>query len=116
MTGNVTEISMDTVDSKGRKFYPVFYFMTDKLGLSKTELLVFALIYSFFNHSREYTGTRENICKRVNAKRSAVDDALRNLLNKGYITKRKVHKRGYIAVAYTVNEEVVDKLVVPAAK
>ena len=68
-------------------------FMLTELCLEKTELMVYALIYSYNSNGRTFTGTREYISQWTGSKKSAVDAALKNLQAKEYIVKT-VRKQG----------------------
>ena len=85
----------------------IFGFMRNEMGLQKTELLTYALIYSYFRNCSSFNGTREYISKWVGSSHSAVESALNSLLKKGYITKTSERLRGHSVVAYTVNVEAL---------
>ncbi len=62
-------------------------FMIDQLGLSGTELLVFALIYSFTKAGSSCYGSYDYIAGRVGASISTVGRAIKHLLEKNYIVR-----------------------------
>ena len=74
-------------------YYTVHKFMTRELKLSGTELLTFALLYSFFcTEERCFRGSLSYITERTGASFRAVNYALRSLLDKGFITKERCEK------------------------
>ena len=81
----------------------VYGFMRSQLGLEKTELLVYALIYSYFRNCESLSGSREYIAEWVGSGRTAVDKAIASLLAKGYITKEPRCFRGLHYIEYNIN-------------
>ena len=81
----------------------VYGFMRSQLGLEKTELLVYALIYSYFRNCESLSGSREYIAEWVGSGRTAVDRAIASLLAKGYITKEPRCFRGLHYMEYNIN-------------
>lgn len=88
-------------------YFIVYDFMVDELKLDGSELLVYALIYSFTNAGSECYGTLEYIAKRVGASRTTVYRALKELAKKKYIIKRKEKKSG--RVIYVAGREALFK-------
>lgn len=74
--------------------FRIYGFMRTALGLEKTELLIYALIYSYFRSGTPFTGSREYISEWVGSGLSAVDTALGSLIRKGYIAKSNIYDRG----------------------
>jgi predicted transcriptional regulator len=85
----------------------VYGFMRSKLGLEKTELLVYALIYSYFRNCESLSGSREYIAEWVGSGRTAVDRAISSLVEKGYITKEPRCYRGLHYIEYNVNVDAL---------
>lgn len=83
--------------------FRIFGFMRTALGLEKTELLIYALIYSYFRSGTPFTASREYISEWVGSGYSAVDYALSNLIKKGYITKRQSTVFGRCVIEYGIN-------------
>ena len=70
------------------KFIQIWGFMMTDLRLEKTELLVYAVIFSMYkNHCDYYTGSREYLQGWCNAGKTTVDNALVSLVRKGLIIK-----------------------------
>jgi DNA-binding MarR family transcriptional regulator len=66
----------------------VFGWMCNELGLSGTELLVFALIYGFTQDGETwFQGNRRYIAETLNISRPTVDKALNSLIDKGLLYK-----------------------------
>ena len=80
----------------------VYGFMRSQLGLEKTELLVYALIYSYFRNCESLSGSREYIAEWVGSGRTAVDRAIASLLAKGYIIKEPRCFRGLHYIEYNI--------------
>ena len=79
----------------GDSYIKIYGFMRSAMQLEKTELLVYALIYSYFRNSAPFTGSREYIAEWVGSGKSSVDIALAALIERGYITKTHRRERGY---------------------
>ena len=62
-------------------------FMRTEMDLKNTELLVFALIYGFFQNGLPFTGSRQYIADWVGGGLSTVDLAISSLIRKGYLEK-----------------------------
>lgn len=85
----------------------IYGFMRNKMGLEKTELLVYALVYSYFRNGESLTGTVDYIAAWVGCGRTAVSGALTSLVSKGYITKAQRCSRGLRYVEYNVNPDAL---------
>ena len=69
-----------------RTGYVIYGFMTELLGLSGSELLVFALLYSFCRGTgRAFWGSRQYLAGRLGISLSSVDRGVRGLKAKGLI-------------------------------
>ena len=75
------------MENEKKTGYVLYDFKKEDLDLSGVALQVYALIYSFTKAGGDCHGSIEYICERVGASRSAVKSAIKNLLQKGYITK-----------------------------
>ena len=84
-------------------YIKIYGFMRSSMNLEKTELLVYALVYSYFRNSTPFTASREYIAEWVGSGKSSVDRALTSLLEKGYITKVQRRQRGYSFIEYNIN-------------
>ena len=100
-TKNVTDLIPN--DS----YIRVYGFMRSQMGLEKTELLVYALIYSYFRNCESLSGSREYIAEWVGSGRTAVDRAIASLIKKGYITKESRCYRGLHYIEYNINVEAL---------
>ena len=107
---NTTSVAVRT---EGRKKAPelispganfrIYGFMRTELGLEKTELLIYALIYSYFRSGTPFIGSREYIGEWVGSGHSSVDDALSSLVEKGFIAKKKRYSYGRSVIEYVIN-------------
>jgi DNA-binding MarR family transcriptional regulator len=87
-------------------YFMVHSFMTSGLKLSGTELLTFALIYSFAcSEERCFRGSLSYITERTGASLRAVNYALRSLLDKGFITKQRCEKG--VGFIYRIDDTAV---------
>ena len=91
----------------GDSYIKIYGFMRSAMQLEKTELLVYALIYSYFRNSAPFTGSREYIAEWVGSGKSSVDIALAALIERGYITKTHRRERGYNFIEYSINVETL---------
>ena len=85
----------------------IYGFMRQRMGLEKTELLVYALVYSYFRNGESLTGTLDYIAEWVGSGKTAVTTALTSLVSKGYITKTPRCSRGLHYVEYNVNPDAL---------
>ena len=88
-------------------YIKIYGFMRSAMNLEKTELLVYALVYSYFRNSTPFTASREYIAEWVGSGKTAVDRALTNLVQKGYITKTPRRDRGYSFIEYNISVEAL---------
>lgn len=88
-------------------YIKIYGFMRSSLNLEKTELLVYALVYSYFRNSTPFTASREYIAEWVGSGKTAVDKALAALIERGYITKTHRRERGYNFIEYSINVETL---------
>lgn len=88
-------------------YFKVYGFMRSQMNLEKTELLVFALIYSYFRNATPFNATRAYIAEWVGSCESATDNALRSLIKKGYILKTTSVFRGVRIPQYCINVDAL---------
>ena len=88
-------------------YIKIYGFMRSAMNLEKTELLVYALVYSYFRNSMPFTASREYIAEWVGSGKTAVDRALSTLIDKGYIIKTTKRERGYTCIEYSINIEAL---------
>ena len=70
------------------QFVSIWGFMLSDLKLSKTELLVYAVIFALYKHRGEcFSGSREYLQAWCNSGKSAIDSALAALEKKKLIIK-----------------------------
>jgi hypothetical protein len=84
--------------------------MVQDLNLSGNELMTFALIYGFCQDKEsEFTGSINYVCTWLNCARPTVRRILSNLVEKGLIIKREIHKNGVQFNTYKVDVQGVTK-------
>lgn len=83
--------------------YNIIYNWMLKLGLKTTEVLVYALLYSFTAHHGGFTGSPEYIGAELNLGRSAVYAAFRSLKGRGLIVCSEVLRPGIRGTAVKRN-------------
>ena len=89
----------------------VFGWMCNELGLSGTELLVFALIYGFTQDGETwFQGNRRYIAETLNISRPTVDKALNSLIDKGLLYKDVRQMQDITVNRYKVSLQGVKKL------
>ena len=88
-------------------YFRIYGFMRSKMHLEKTELLVYALIYSYFRNATPFNASRTYIAEWVGSCSNAVDTALSNLLKKGYIHKGHSKIRGVRVPEYYINVDAL---------
>ena len=85
----------------------IYGFMRTDMNLEKTELLVYALIYSYFRNCLSFSASREYISEWVGSGKNAVSDALASLIRKGYITKSPRLECGLRYTEYNINVDAL---------
>ena len=102
---NVTE-SDGALKIAPDNFLNVWGFMLTDLKLAKTELLVYAVIFSMYrNYCAPFNGSRAFLQKWSNSGHSAVEKALASLLKKGLITKMYEKYDNMSKAVYLINTE-----------
>ena len=96
------------LDLRRERFIKIWGFMLTDLALEKTELLVYAVIFSMHkNYCDGFTGSREYLRSWCNASKTTVDGALASLERKGLI-KKEYRQYGQIKKAvYFINTEAL---------
>ncbi len=92
------------------QFIQIWGFMRKDMKLEKTELLVYAVIYSFCKNCESFGGSNELLSQWTGSSISAVRNALDNLLEMGYIRKRKVIKWGRHYIEYDINISALPRI------
>lgn len=68
-------------------YFKIYDFMVGRLGLTGTPLLVYALVYSFYEAGRTLRASREYIARRVGVTDRSVRRVLAELCESGYIKR-----------------------------
>ena len=82
---------------------PIWGFMRREMRLEKTELLVFAVIYSFSRSCESFGGSVQFLSQWTGSSVNSVRRALDALLEKGYVTRRQREDRYNSSFEYNVN-------------
>lgn len=86
----------------------IWGFMLTDLGLEKTELLVYALIFSvYYTRCDYFRETKRYIQQRTNSSRTSVDRALISLEAKKLIRKACYERRGIKEVIYMIEPDAL---------
>ena len=88
-------------------YFRIYGFMRSEMHLTKTELLIYALIYSYFRNATPFNASRTYIAEWVGSCVSSVDSALQSLLSKGYIHKTSSYIRGIRVPEYVINVDML---------
>ena len=90
----------------GERYLKVWDFMLFYFKLEKTELLVYAIVFSMYKaKSTYYSGSREYLSLWTGSSPRAVSNALKSLVDKGLITVSKKRMGQTIRKVYAVNTE-----------
>ena len=81
--------------------FTIYTFMPGLLGLGGSELLVYAIIYSFSSKEEEFYGSVSYIAERTGLSDSSVKRALKSLTAMEYIIRENVTEHG--TVKYSAN-------------
>ena len=74
-------------------------FMREDLGLKGSELYIYAVIYGFSNSKKPFTGSLKYLSKVTRFSTVQCCNALKSLVNKGYIKKTAINAR---RIEYTI--------------
>lgn len=86
-----------------QSYYKIYSWMTDTLKLSGNELIIFAIIYSFHEKGKMFSGSLSYLEDKTNAARNTVIKSLKILSEMTFIIKQKSAKKGNFPNAYMVN-------------
>ena len=95
------------MENEKKTGYVLYDFMKEELDLSGVALQVYALIYSFTKAGNACHGSIEYIAKRTQSSTASVQRALNFLVERGYVTKRKISPKRpsiYTATIESINQ------------
>lgn len=109
---NIREFEDEEVGSAkktcGKRFIKIWDFMLMDLGLEKTELLVYAVIFAMHrNYCECFMGSREYLAMWCNAGRTAINQALASLEKKNLIRKEMRQYSNIKKAVYFINTEAL---------
>lgn len=94
-------------------YYVVSGWMINKLNLSNTELMVFAIIYGFCQHDEfngSYHGSLQYLADFTGTTKQTIIKVLKSLVEKDYIEKSESYQNNVKFCAYKINTTVVNNL------
>ena len=108
---NINSYDLPEVNIGRENFVKIWGFMLIDLKLEKTELMIYAVIFSMHrNYCDCFSGSRRYLEKWSGASRATVENALKSLENKNLIRKEyRQYGRSRQAV-YFINTEVLPTL------
>lgn len=78
----------EVMKTRGDRYFKIWDFMLFDLGLQRTELFVYAIIFGIYKKCADYfQGSREYLAKWTNSSVRTVNDALQSLVDKKLIKK-----------------------------
>lgn len=87
---------------KNENYYVVQGWMRSELGLSGNALAIYAIVYGFSQVShQEFTASINYLCEWLGVSRPTVINTLKDLVDKGYLTKESEEKNNIIYNRYT---------------
>ena len=92
------------------RFFVCWGFMRRRLGLEKTELLVYAIIYGFFRSGCDFKGGVRYLTEWTGSGATAVKSALSGLIKKGYIKKRLNLIGGVTYAEYSIDMSAIEDI------
>lgn len=93
-------------------FVRVYDFMVSELRLAKYELLIYALIFSYWQQGLPFNGSRRYLCNRFNIKsEKTVGGCLKNLVEWNLIHKKQISIPQGTGCEYTINTDVLHNVV-----
>ena len=109
-TTNQQEFSHPSKRLDQMQYIKVWGFMVNDLELKKTELMVYAVIFSFYHHRDSFfAGSREYLQGWCGSGKSAIDEALASLQKKNLIVKEYRNAgRGKRAIYYINTDSLPD--------
>ena len=98
--------SEDFINSE--QYVKIWGFMLKDLNLEKTELLVYAVIFSMYKYNLDsFNGSREYLRQWCNAGRSAIDNALNSLVRKKLLIKNTVYYGKSARSVFSINPDML---------
>lgn len=94
-------------------YYVVSGWMINKLNLSNTELMVFAIIYGFCQHDKfngSYHGSLQYLADFTGTTKQTIIKVLKSLAKKDYIEKSESYQNNVKFCAYKINTTVINNL------
>lgn len=94
-------------------YYVISGWMINKLELSNTELMVFAIIYGFCQHDEvegSYHGSLQYLADFTGATKQTIIKVLKSLVEKEYIEKSESYQNNVKFCTYKINTTVVNNL------
>lgn len=88
MTLNIRITQQYTKPIKDEANFKIYGFMRSEMDLKGTELLVYAMIYSYASSCTPFRLSRQRISEWLGCSLSSVDRALSSLIERHYIDKR----------------------------
>ena len=99
---------------KDENYFTVMGWMTNRLGLTGTELLTYAIVYGFSQDGEtEYKGSSKYLMEAINCSKNTAINALTNLTEKGLIAKITETINGVVFNRYKVNPDHIPKFGTP---
>lgn len=83
-------------------------FMYEDLGIKGSELYIYAVIYGFSNSKKPFTGSLKYLSKVTRFSTVQCCNALKSLVNKGYIKKTAINARRIEYTIVPLNELKLD--------
>lgn len=93
-------------NSNGYKYH-IYDWMLTQLGLTYTDLYVYAVIYDVSRTGTDFSESISFLCKRTNASKSTIIRALKELVDKKYILKTQKNDNRKPIVTYRHNESIL---------
>lgn len=109
MTLNIKiELEEEEAMIKREQFLTIWGFMLTDLKLEKTELLVYAVIFSMHkNYCEGFNGSRKYLQQWCNAGKTAVDSALKSLVSKNLLRKEYKQYGQLKKAVYYINTDAL---------
>ena len=83
-------------------YYSIWGFMVVDLELKNAELMIYAIIYSYFRNGDTFTGSRKYLAEWTGYSLTSVDTGLKNLIRMGLVSKGVTYVRGRRIPAYAI--------------
>lgn len=90
------------------QYVKIWGFMLKDLKLEKTELMVYAVIFSMYKYNFDsFNGSREYLQRWTNAGKSAIDNALNSLVRKKLLIKTTVYFGRSARSVFSINTDML---------